>query len=413
MKNVSSSAPAVAAQPKPATRTRAPRRFFPRIMPLADEYLASKVAGAAWQGLMWFAGLFVLFAIATSAKKIAQDHVPFMVAVQGILLQMPRIVLFTIPAALLYGTVQTFVDMSSKGEITALMAGGISLPRMLRAPLIFAALCAVFAFYLQEVLVPGAELSKNQLLTDAVQQLGVQEGFSIIEKYNDGSIKRLVQAKSFDPKSRILVEPSVLLLRPDGSIQLHLKAQRAVWDQANGTWTFFNGQSREETGDLNKTYSVPTSFSEMQLNIGAPKKLGSEARGAAEQIGAHNYEMVSVKDLFRHRRSLLRAAAAEGSTGSLSKEVNSLTYGIHDKFATPLVCLAMVLIGAPLGIRPQRTAAAGLAMGLSLAVLILYYLVWTICQQTGKGGAPLPLLFAYLPFFITTGIGLGLVKQKT
>ena len=90
-----------------------------------------------------------------------------------------------------------------------------------------------------------------------------------------------------------------------------------------------------------------------------------------------------------------------------------MTFGIHDKFATPLVCLAMMLIGAPLGIRPQRTASAGLAMGLSLGVLILYYLVWTLAMQWGKAGGEGPLVAAYLSFALTAGVGLVMVARKS
>ena len=97
---------------------------------------------------------------------------------------------------------------------------------------------------------------------------------------------------------------------------------------------------------------------------------------------------------------------------AIEREIRRETYGIHDKFATPLVVLAMLLIGAPLGVRPQRTASAGLAMGISLMVILGYYLTWTFCTQWGKGGGNAPVLAAYLPVAALSVIGIVLLIRK-
>ena len=107
-------------------------------MPLADGYVVGQIASATLRSIGWFAGLFLAFAMIQAAKNVATADLPVAIAVQSLLLQLPRIVLFTIPASLLYGTVATFSEMSSRGEVTALMCGGMSLPRMLRWPVIFA-----------------------------------------------------------------------------------------------------------------------------------------------------------------------------------------------------------------------------------------------------------------------------------
>ena len=93
-----------------------------RVLPLADGYLLWSVLGATLRGLGWFAGLFLAFAIVSSARRVAESNLPINMALEAVALQMPRIVLFTIPAALLFGAVSTFTEMSSRGEITALMA---------------------------------------------------------------------------------------------------------------------------------------------------------------------------------------------------------------------------------------------------------------------------------------------------
>ena len=121
--------------------------------------------------------------------------------------------------------------------------------------------------------------------------------------------------------------------------------------------------------------------------------------------------MVSIYDLQIWRRGLehgtIKAAAKD-----IPKFINSATFGIHDKIATPLICLAVILVGAPLGIRPQRSGG-GVSMGLSLVVLLLYYVVWTWASKVGKAGVMNPYFLAYLPFGLTFIIGLFLVAKKS
>lgn len=402
-------------QEKAAPKTR---RCGP--LPIADAYLLRSVVESSLRGLGWFAGLFLAFAIVTSARKVAQDDLPFSLVVELIAMQAPRIILFTIPASLLFGAVSTFTEMSARGEITALMAGGMSLWRMLRAPLTFAAVMAAFAFYLQEVVVPGAELRKSSVMARAASKIGVQDGFKLVDLSKNGTVKRIVQADSFDPSQKLLVKPVIQLFREDNTVETEIKAQSARWDAATKSWVFENGSTvRNGSPDsATQTFSVPTSFTQLSLQTDVaptPDSLQASGKTAQEHIRSHNYEMVNWRDLETHRARLSAEYSRESGEiqRKTGKEIRAATFGIHDKFATPLVCLAMMLIGAPLGIRPQRSASAGLAMGLSLLVLILYYLVWTIASQWGKAGGAGPLVAAYLSFALTAGIGLVMVARKS
>ena len=52
-------------------------------------------------------------------------------------------------------------------------------------------------------------------------------------------------------------------------------------------------------------------------------------------------------------------------------------------------------------------------MGLSLIVMLGYYIFWTICSQMGKGGIALAEVVAYLPLVVLLGIGSVLIAQKS
>lgn len=401
------------------TAATAPGRSRPKLLPLADGFIVGGIAAATLRSIGWFAGLFLAFAMIQAAKNVATADLPAAVAIQGLLLQLPRIVLFTIPASLLYGTVATFSEMSARGEVTALMCGGMSLPRMLRFPIVFAVLLTVFAFWLQEVVVPDFELRKSNLtLTVATAILENQKFKPLVSYHDDGTLERVVQAEKFDLKSKAILKPVIQIYGLNNTVETEIKAQSASWDSKRNAWVFTQGSTRtpREKGADNLE-SVLSEWPQTVITteqMPNPDAFEQTEKSARDQIERKNYEMVSWQQLNAFRAEQIENAKSLNgdSRRKVEKEIRRETYGIHDKFATPLVALAMLLIGAPLGVRPQRTASAGLAMGISLIVILGYYLLWTLCTQWGKGGGNAPVLAAYLPVAALSIVGFVLLIRK-
>ena len=408
-----------------ATKTKAApgapaKRSRPKLLPLADGFVVGGIALATLRSIGWFAGLFMAFALVQAAKNVATADVPLAIAAQGLALQLPRIVLFTIPASLLYGTVATFSEMSSRGEVTALMCGGMSLWRMLRWPLGFAVGLTLFAFWLQEVVVPDFELRKSNLTASVAESILQNQKFKPLVDYdNNDALSRIVQAQKFDIKSKTIVAPVIQIFRPDGIVVTEIKAQRAAWDKAQKAWVFYQGSTRtlkDKTAksDFTTVLSEFPQFVVTTDKMPDPNTFDVGEKSARDQIERRNYEMVSWRQLDAYRAEQIARLQTPGNTEQkdVKKEIRRETYGIHDKFATPLVAIAMLLIGAPLGVRPQRSASAGLAMGISLMVILAYYLFWTFCAQWGKGGGQMPIVAAYLPVAALGAIGIVLLLRK-
>ena len=390
------------------------------MLPLADGFVVGGIALATLRSISWFAGLFLAFALVQAAKNVATADVSLAIAAQSLALQLPRIVLFTIPASLLYGTVATFSEMSSRGEVTALMCGGMSLWRMLRWPLVFAVGLTIFAFWLQEVVVPDFELRKSNLTALAAESILANQKFKPLIDYDDkGALSRTVQAAKFDIKSKTIIAPVIQIFRPDGIVVAEIKAQRAAWDKTQKAWIFYNGSTRTlkdvtAKSDFTTLLSEFPEFVVTTDKMPNPDTFDAGEKSARDQIDRKNYEMVSWRQLDAFRAEQIARLSAPGNLdqGAVKKEIRRETYGIHDKFATPLVAIAMLLIGAPLGVRPQRSASAGLAMGISLMVILAYYLGWTFCTQWGKGGGQMPVVAAYLPVVALSAIGIVLLIRK-
>ncbi len=394
-------------------------------MKIADAYLLTSVCEATLRGLIWFAGLLFAFSVITAVRRVVADQLPLIVMMELVAYQMPRVFLFTLPISVLYGTVQTFTDMSTRGELTALGAGGMSLPRMVRAPMLWGVILALCALLLQESIVPKAQRQYQDVIVKrALETSAAQQDFEMTDFGKDGRGGRIIFADVFEPKTRTLINPTITLFNEDKQVAMEVVAERAQWDIAAGKWFFYKGRSRvtPRFGASNVPFNEQqfigwTNFEELEVDVMPdPKLLGEQGRSIQYHLDKKNYEMLSISDLrsylTKHPQWLTDAAAPKVRE-VIEKRMKSLTFGIHDKIATPLICFAVVLIGAPLGVRPQRSASAGIAMGLSLGALLVYYVVWTWASQLGKGGLGNPYVLAYFPLALTLVIAAVLMKIKS
>lgn len=426
--------PPSGAQPARGAASNVRRRGRRKLFNIADGYLFSQVMEGTLRGLLWFGGLLAMFAVLSAVRKAADQTLSPSAALLFIAYQLPRIMLFALPMSVLYGTLQAFSELSGKGEIIALWAGGMSLKRMLRAPLMWGAILAVCAFVVQETVVPGAETRRNEVVArEVIARLG--DGPLSFRDPARGPLERVIEAKSFDPETNTLKQPIVTLFR-EKQVD-YLEAESGQWNQETGHWSFVNGRMWTTPRGQSARDESPIKFSFQRVERSAeqvpqPGKLRRSALTRSENLAKGNFEVVSFAELLAYRSELVnqesrlqsvpgaaQSASGKSATGDekqsdavkIRKLINGATYGIHDKIATPLISLALILVGAPLGLRPQR-ASAGFAPGMSLLVLLVYYVMWSGTSYSGKEGTINPLLMAYLSPALTILIGLALVWKK-
>lgn len=407
------------AAPKTASRKRR-RKEGP--LKIVDSYLLAHVMEGTLRGLLWFGGLLVMVTVVSAVKNVLSNHIAFSALISMVLYQVPRIFLFALPMAVLYGTTQAFTELSTESEITALWAGGVSLPRMMVPALIWSIVLGFFAFSLQEFVVPGTQLSMDAVKRGAIQVSG-KGGFRYDDPPRDkGPLKMVIHAKDFDAASGTLFEPTITIYDVERQLpSIVIRAEKGQWDLGSNQWKLFNGSTtrfglNQENGDWipKNTYHF-----RVTANKQAPvlSKLANSNTSARVAMDESNFEYVSLRDLMPYRSAtydnLVREEDPE-ERASLAAKVRSLTFAIHDRFATPLLCIALVLVGAPLGLRPPRAKGqSGLALGLSLMVLTVYYITWTWCSKLGEAGIGNPLLLAYISPLLIFGTGLCLLERKS
>lgn len=384
-----------------------------RRVPIVDAYLFGHLWQAAREGAAMFAGLVFVFAIVAGARE-GGEPLEASVWLRVLALQMPRVLSFTLPMALLYACVKAFSELSERGELVALRAAGQGWPRVLRAPLLLGTLAGLGALLLQEWAVPRSEQARLLVLQSAAQSRA-GSGFQMTHTGSTGSgdgFGQIVNARAADFAHALLHAPVVKELRLDGSLRRQIVATHGQWDDRAAAMVFESGWILELPAFSIRTKDVKIQarlFERLEVRGFPPPERWSGVRTLRDMIAEGQFEALSLSELQTERATTSRQARFVNPRSDA--QVPTLTFAIHDRLAAPLVCVALVLIGCPLGVRAPR--APGISpLGRALMVLLVYFAVWLAASYFGKSGASVPLLWAYLPLLLLIGAGLALLRRK-
>jgi len=270
----------------------------------------------------------------------------------------------------------------------AFKAGGISLYRIMVPVLAFGLAISLITLLFYEEVVPKANLAATNLMveTQARKSLKIQKNVLIPEVEND-VLKRMYFAGSLkgDKMEDVVVEEFT-----EGKLSQIINAKEAAWDKDKNTWLFKNGiiYLIDESGD----YKHLIRFKEQYMTI--------KYTPADFYMGERKPEEMNMAEL----KKFIKLKKKMG------EDTAELLVQYYLKGAVPFSCLVFVLLGAPLGLSPQRSSSS-IGLGLSVLIVFFYYLLLFICIVIG---AKLwhPMIAAWLPNLITGGIGAYILNKS-
>ena len=122
---------------------------------LLDKYILKQVIEMFIMGVAVFTSIiFASDTFITLIKQISLFGIPFNIALMMIILNLPQVIVMTIPMGVLLSTVMTLNGLSLKSEITVMRACGIGLNRIAKPIFIFAIVMSVCSFVINETIVP-------------------------------------------------------------------------------------------------------------------------------------------------------------------------------------------------------------------------------------------------------------------
>ncbi|WP_426670706.1 LptF/LptG family permease [Mucilaginibacter sp. McL0603] len=112
-------------------------------------------------------------------------------------------------------------------------------------------------------------------------------------------------------------------------------------------------------------------------------------------------EVRTVQDIIKNRADMYKDA---------SRSVRNFALEYHKKFELSAACIALFLIGAPLG-AIIRKGGLGMPVVVSVIFFLLYYIIWTIGEKSAKGGSLSPIIGEWISIMVLTPIGIFLTYK--
>jgi len=108
----------------------------------------------------------------------------------------------------------------------------------------------------------------------------------------------------------------------------------------------------------------------------------------------------------------LKAKKLYEETGD-AREARKMSVRIQEKFTLPCACLVFGLIGSSLGAKQNLRTSKSQGFGLSVILILLYYVISFLSSSLGVKGVLTPLISAWLPVLTSFSGGLYLLKKAS
>lgn len=356
---------------------------------ILDKYILRQIIEMFIMGVCVFTSIiFASDTFITLIKQISMFGIPFKVALMMIILNLPSVIVMTIPMGVLLATVMTLNRLSLASEITVMRACGIGLNRIAKPIFIFAIVMSVFSFVINESIVPVMTKQSKDLALWSLGQKNIPEGkqnFVFKETNEFGQLKRLFYVGYCEDK--ILYNITVLDTNDDNTIQV-LQADEGKTSPEG--WDFEKG-AVYTIGDKGKVLNT-TLFDNSTVKFGVDLSKELNKNVAKEMNFSKLIKYIKHNQLDQDKK-------------------NEIVIELFDKIALPLTTLALVLIGVPLAITPPRVRY-NRGFLFSILIIFAYYLIRALSISFGEAGALHPFLAAWMPNIILTALGTLLYYKK-
>ena len=367
------------------------RDFDYKNIKILDKYILKQVTEIFILGVVVFSSIiFASTAFTQLIKQVTDYGVPPRIALMIIILNLPAIVVQTIPMSMLLATVMGLNKLCLASEITVMRSCGIGIARIAKPIFIFAFLMTLLSFVINEVVVPTTSSQSKTLLLWAIGQKNIPDGkknYTLKEMKDKFFIKRFFYVENCTKKN--LENVSVIDFSEDDRTQI---IQASEGETAKDGWLFKNASvyTIDDDGQLMNTSWIAKTTVDFGLEI----------KEDLERVNEYEYN------------SLKLLKYINSNNFETPREKNSYRVTFHQRFALPFTTLIFALLGVPLAITPPRVRY-NRGFLLSIGIIFLFYIMRAfISIPLGESGILPPVIAVWIPNIILGLFGYYAYKNK-
>lgn len=397
-------------------------------------YIIQELMGPFFLGILIFTFVLLMDRILGLIELVINKGVELHVVLQMVLYIIPSFLVLTIPMAVLVATLTAFGRLSTDSEITAMKASGISLYMLYRPVLLFSLAATMITFVVYTKALPWGNYQFRVLLYELARTkatIGLKQqvfdttfpGLTIyIDEIDesDQSFQGVMVSDTRDPKNALII------FARRGRLISDEKALRVILRLENGVThpkdvrpnplkyqmvAFPTLDYTLRLQDENKEkINIPLTDREMsvsqlweqyvtvrQREKFAPKPGTSNVQPPAEPQTPQPVTLLGIVQGFLWE-----------SLRPLGPISSPYLVELHKRFAFPVACLVFGLIAAPLGIQSRRAGKSG-GYGISVALILVYYIFITAGESLGDDGKLPVLLAVWTPNLLLSAAGIVLL----
>lgn len=376
-------------------------------------------------GLPFLFGSFVLISVfllqflMKFADRLVGKGLDFFVIVKLIAFNLAWMVVLVIPMAVLIATLMAFGNLAQNNEVAILKASGVSLYRMMAAPLIAGVVVAYLLVLFNNNVYPEANHAAKILMQDISRK---KPTFSLVPGVFSHELPNYsILARDINRETNTLIDLTIydksspaktnIVTAKEGKIYFSENQKKLILDLKNGEIHESEIADRSEYRILkfekHKIALPGEDFTFRQSGPGVPrsdrelsaqdmlvivdslsilrqeyfvdydnqlKNLFIEDSVVLKQLAGHsrglkvNYN--KVEDVIRNAENNMKAGVYRIEANK--KSINRFWVEIHKKYSLPVACIVFIFIGAPLGTM-IRKGGFGIAGGVSLFFFLIYW----------------------------------------
>ena len=388
---------------QPAAPQPARNPFTRYQVSLMDWYIVREITLPFLFGVGAFSSIGIsVGALFELIRRVTESGLSITLAMQIFALKMPEFIVLAFPMSTLLATMMSYSRMSADSELIALRGCGVGIRRIIAPAIVFSIMVTGVTFAFNEMITPAANFQADMILDRALnaERPPFTERNILYREFEDAEdedadeeeqrMKRLFYAERFDGER--MYELTVLDYTQAGLSQI-ISADSAIFDLEEKTWDFYDGTIYAVSPDGSFRHIVKFENQEVQLPS-TPFDIASNVKDDEE---------MNIAEASQYLRDVVSKTGNE-------RLIRTFQIRIQQKYALPFVCVVFGLVGAALGVRPQRTGRAT-SFGISVIIIFGYYLFAFISNALGEVGVLSPFMSAWTPTILFLAIGIYLMQR--
>ncbi len=403
-------------------------------------------------------GILLLQFLMKFADRLVGKGLDTWLIIQLIVLNLSWMLVLVVPMAVLGSTLMAFGNLSQNNEITVLKSSGVSIYRMIAAPLFVSIIIAYLLFLFNDILLPDANHQARILMSDISQKkptLSLVPGFFSQEVSNYAILVRSINESTNELNQVTIYDytnPSKVnvVTAKKGKIFFSSDQKNLIMDLQSGE---IHESDVQNTGLYRKLIfekhrivmdGSQFSFHQSQGGLRGERELGVDTMkaivdslrkdrskyfaeltqstnkyfladtnllpGIKQYIRTENYKLLLLRIINEMKSIKNDITAKVRKVEWTDREIEKYEVEIYKKYSIPAACIVFLLIGAPLAIM-VRKGGFGVAASISTFFFLIYWAFLIGGEKLSERGYLSPFLGMWAANFLLGAVGLILIYK--